>query len=118
MTPVFGDSVVYIKDAKPLNALVVKSQDDLLTLIYIDPSNESAVSQGNLNRIASVAIGVKPLAPGAKFGWQDLISAPEQLDEAQGPVTPSDPESPHALTIETKTYSDGSSATGVAPLPD
>jgi hypothetical protein len=53
-------------------------------------------------------------------------SAPEQLDEAQGPVLPGDPNSPHAIpggvesdapAYEVKTYSDGTVASGPGPMP-
>jgi len=100
MTHKFGDAAIYVKDGKPLNALVVKSNAgavETLNLLYLDPSSESFVGQGNASRLVSSAVDVKPLAEGAKFGWTPL-SAPEQLDEAQGPVTLGAPESPHALT--------------------
>lgn len=87
----FGDIAIYVKDGKPLNALVAKAQGDSLNLLYLDPSNEASAFQGNIARIVSCAVDVKPLAPGAKFGWQ-------LMDEVQGPVTPGDPASPHALT--------------------
>jgi hypothetical protein len=54
-------------------------------------------------------------------------TAPEQLDEAQGPVTPGDPESPHAIpggveshapAHEIKTYSDGTVVSGPGPMPE
>ena len=86
----FGDVATYVKDGKPLNALVAKAQGDSLNLLYLDPSNEAAAFQGNIARIVSCAVDVKPLAPGGKFGWQ-------LMDEAQGPVASGAPESPHAL---------------------
>ncbi len=118
----YGDVVTYVKDGKPLNAIVVKSSGDILSLIYLDPTSESMTHQGNLSRVVSTAIGVRPLSEGATFGWQGKdypLSHEEEVklaDEVFGMIEPGFPESPHA--IETKTYSDGTTATGPGPLPE
>ena len=166
----YGDSVIYVRDGQPLNALVAQSfqtvDGETLNLIYLAPG-VNVIGQRMVNLLQS-AFSVKPLADGAKFGWKDTAwtngngfsqevaekmvehdeskiaslkselsqttegrdkalqvvadenaikpFAPEQLDEVQGPVPAGDPASPHA--IETKTYADGTVATGTGPLPE
>lgn len=98
----FGDIAIYVKDGKPLNALVAKAQGDSLNLLYLDPSNEASAFQGNIARIVSCAVDVKPLAPGAKFGWipaddkedyEDYMVHLEIQAKEPAPVMPADPTS-------------------------
>ena len=125
MSHAFNDSVVYVRNGNPIPAIVLKSQQsadgELLTLLYADPATgPGLLAQGTTRGIAQVQQAVAPFVAGNTFGWLDPFdghsaealqsvldhvediaaakpSAPEQLDEAQGPVTPGDPESPHAL---------------------
>jgi len=151
----FNDSIIYVRNGKPLPAIVLASQataeGELLTLLYADPVNgPQLLAQGTTRGIAQVQQAVAPFKEGNVFGWHDDIvdlkdifsdaimphlielsktvatiapqmeisptgtiisantllqecllktpeSAPEQLDEAQGPVEPGDPDSPHAI---------------------
>ena len=163
----FNDSVVYVRNGKPIPAIVLSSlqsdRGELLTVLYAQPEiGPTLLAQGTTRGIAQVQQAVAPFVEGNVFGWTDgypqteigepverpktpgdvfseaimphLIelsktvatiapkmeisptgtiisantllqecllktpeSAPEQLDEVQGPVTPGAPESPHAI---------------------
>lgn len=162
----FNDSIIYVRNGKPLPAIVLASQataeGELLTLLYADPVNgPQLLAQGTTRGIAQVQQAVAPFVEGNMFGWTDgypqteageapktplapspmtdedvyqgiklflakeqngkeyiyapdnipqlqvqidkamerirAEEAPEQLDEAQGPVTPGAPESPHSI---------------------
>jgi hypothetical protein len=136
----FNDSIIYVRNGKPLPAIVLASQataeGELLTLLYADPVNgPQLLAQGTTRGIAQVQKAVAPFVEGNMFGWKpwgevaptEPPTAPEQLDEAQGPVTPGDPESPHAIpggvesdapAHEIKTYSDGTVVSGPGPMPE
>jgi hypothetical protein len=140
MSHVYNDSVVYIRNGKPIPAIVLSSlqseRGELLTVLYAQPDiGPTLLAQGTTRGIAQVQQAVAPFKEGNTFGWYDevvavpqkTISAPEQLDEAQGPVTPGDPESPHAIpggvesdapAHEIKTYSDGTVVSGPGPMPE
>jgi hypothetical protein len=185
MSHSFNDSVVYIRNGKPIPAIVLSSlmsdRGELLTVLYAQPEiGPTLLAQGTTRGIAQVQQAVAPFVEGNTFGWQDLSksssdylvedimpdliklsmtvakiapqmeisptgtiisantllqecllktpeSAPEQLDEAQGSVTPGDPESPHAIpggvesdapAHEIKTYSDGTVVSGPGPMPE
>jgi hypothetical protein len=103
----FNDSIIYVRNGKPLPAIVLASQataeGELLTLLYADPVNgPQLLAQGTTRGIAQVQKAVAPFVEGNMFGWKpwgevaptEPPTAPEQLDEDQGPVTPGDPESP------------------------
>jgi len=106
----FNDSIIYVRNGKPLPAIVLASQataeGELLTLLYADPVNgPQLLAQGTTRGIAQVQKAVAPFVEGNMFGWKpwgevaptEPPTAPEQLDEAQGPVEPGAPESPHAI---------------------
>jgi len=136
----FNDSIIYVRNGKPLPAIVLASQataeGELLTLLYADPVNgPQLLAQGTTRGIAQVQKAVAPFVEGNMFGWKpwgevaptEPPTAPEQLDEDQGPVTPGDPESPHAIpggvesdapAHEIKTYSDGTVVSGPGPMPE
>lgn len=109
----FGDSVVYVKDGKPLNALVVKAQGDALNLIYLDPASESFVAQGNTSRLASTAVAVKPLADGAKFGWMQRDDSRLQHDNQLA----KDRETAKSASFHVIEQPDGSFTSSVGPFP-
>ena len=106
----FNDSIIYVRNGKPLPAIVLASQataeGELLTLLYADPVNgPQLLAQGTTRGIAQVQKAVAPFVEGNMFGWKpwgevaptEPPTAPEQLDEVQGPVTPGAPESPHSI---------------------
>ena len=117
MSHSFNDSVVYVRNGKPIPAIVLSSlqsdRGELLTVIYAQPEiGPTLLAQGTTRGIAQVQQAVQPMAPGRIFGWVESnefgnplpekvslieVTAPEQLDEAQGPATPGDPDSPHAI---------------------
>jgi hypothetical protein len=151
MSHVYNDSVVYIRNGKPIPAIVLSSlmsdRGELLTVLYAQPEiGPTLLAQGTTRGIAQVQQAVAPFVEGNMFGWKDTEvetvtlanlppsiaiyvkkledelaettegrdkalqemadagavkrTAPEQLDEAQGPVEPGDPESPHAIEPE------------------
>ena len=72
----FNDSVLYVRNGKPIPAIVLKSQEtpggELLTLLYADPdAGPAMVSQSTTRGIAQVQNAVAPLAEGKVFGWKD-----------------------------------------------
>jgi len=121
MSHVFNDSVIYVRNGKPIPAIVLSSlqsdKGELLTLLYAQPEiGPTLLAQGTTRGIAQVQQAVQPFVEGNVFGWRPWGEvapvepvpvpqtptaipdrAPEQLDEAQGPVTPGAPESPHAI---------------------
>jgi len=177
MSHSFNDSVVYVRNGKPIPAIVLSSlmsdRGELLTVLYAQPEiGPTLLAQGTTRGIAQVQQALAPFKDGNTFGWKDeivetaeapktpademvgqlqvqlagvstaafgvktevakqgdygwsvpyqdvldlrekydalqvkleswkeTVTAPEQLDEAQGPVTPGDPESPHAIEPE------------------
>ena len=109
MSHSFNDSVVYIRNGKPIPAIVLSSlmsdRGELLTVLYAQPEiGPTLLAQGTTRGIAQVQQAVAPFKEGNMFGWKpwgevaptEPPTAPEQLDEAQGAVEPGAPESPHA----------------------
>jgi hypothetical protein len=73
----FGDSVVYVKNGKPVQAIVLKSQQgpdgETLAVLYADPDKgPQLVAQGTFRGIDLVASNVTPIAEGKAFGWKEL----------------------------------------------
>ncbi len=109
----FNDSVIYVRNGKPIPAIVLSSlqseHGELLTLLYAQPEiGPTLLAQGTTRGVAQVQLSVLPFVKGNAFGWKEddyseanlgikHPTAPEQLDEVQGPVTPGAPESPHAI---------------------
>lgn len=90
----FNDSIIYVRNGKPLPAIVLASQataeGELLTLLYADPVNgPQLLAQGTTRGIAQVAIGVPPVTHGAKFGWVD--SPFFEDEEVVADATPKEP---------------------------
>lgn len=109
----YGDGVTYVRNAVPINAIVLRaSNDESLTLLFANLDGAAFVGQGSMNGIAKIEHNIRPLMQGSKFGWLENAdragyesfvahvagqSAAEALDEAQGEVPAGDPDSPHAI---------------------
>ena len=72
----FNQAVVYVRDGKPIPAIVLKSQSsdggELLTLLIADPLyGPGLIAQGTTRGVAQVVSAVAPLTEGKAFGWHE-----------------------------------------------
>lgn len=75
----FNDSIIYVRNGKPLPAIVLASQEsplgELLTLLYADPTKgPTLLAQGTTRGIAQVQQAVTPMVEGNVFGWEEVES--------------------------------------------
>lgn len=91
----YGDAVRYVHNGVLVEALVAQSRaiskdQEHLTLLYLDPEQESSNLTGTqLERCLVRAFDVPPLVEGAKFGWMGPQEPPPQ------PEQPAQPELTH-----------------------
>ena len=72
----FNDSVLYVRNGKPIPAIVLSSlqsdRGELLTVLYAQPDiGPQLLAQGTTRGIAQVQQAVQPFVEGNVFGWKE-----------------------------------------------
>ncbi len=76
----FNDSVVYVRNGKPIPAIVLSSlqsdRGELLTVLYAQPEiGPTLLAQGTTRGVAQVQQAVTPFVEGNVFGWEDTFAS-------------------------------------------